>query len=79
MSLDIAKQNPVALAVAVTNRKGAVGRSETSGYVKIILDSCRLLYSRRKSLVVEGAESCHQLISPFSNEVYWTPRVMNTS
>ena len=37
LSLDIAKHNPVALAVAVSNKKGAVGVSVRSGYVKIIL------------------------------------------
>ena len=68
LSLDIAKHNPAALAVAVTNKKGAVGTSGRSGNVKILLDSCRLPYSRRKCLVVEAAESSPQLRSPFPNE-----------
>ena len=68
LGLDIAKHNPVTLAVAVTNKKGAVGIRVRSGYVNIISDSCRLLYSRRKCLIVEAAESSPQLISPFPNE-----------
>ena len=81
LSLDIAKHNPVALAVAVTNKKGAVGTKVRSKYVNIILDSCRLVYSRRRWLVVEAAEFSRQLVSPFPNEasLHWTPRLMDTS
>lgn len=39
-NIDIVQHNPVALAIAVTNRKGVVQTGVESEYVNIILDSC---------------------------------------